>query len=276
VGKMESAFIAFSYHYDSDIGFVRTLARILENRRIPCWYLETLGQEQRSCLGLGYNWEKDPENWQAIFLEHLLHARGVIVVLSQDAKYSLETGGHGMWRETPAIEFIRKDNPERILEIEVFPIHDENENRLAEIVKWSKRILNLPAVHREPMDGRIAVSFNRPIRPLGKGPGGKYVPSYWCELVRLDLYDVEWCCRRCSLRSDNYEEAYWNPPHSCPRCGYGGEPETDDERENREDLEEFKARPEVQATVTKILERLSDFQEKKKKEIDEHHRNSKN
>jgi len=114
-------YVAVSYHYDSDIEFVRSLALLMLDRGIGCWYLETVIKRRRLWQDYAsgqFDWQEEPQNWQATFLEHLLSARGVIVVLGPHAKVSHQTEGRGMWRERPAIAFIRDDDPRRVIEIE--------------------------------------------------------------------------------------------------------------------------------------------------------------
>lgn len=220
-------YIAVSYHYDSDIGFVRKLALLLQDQGIGCWYLETVTRKQRPWqdhAGGQFDWQEEPQNWQATFLEHLLSARGVIVVLSPHAKVSHQTEGRGMWRERPAIEFIRDDDPRRVMEIGRSGEDQPTDELAARLIEWAQSIIALPAVNRLPMTGEVAASFNRPTGETGPAqlPERKTAHRDWCEIVRLDLYDGQWHCRRCGLRSWNYILALENPPAQCPRCGYAG------------------------------------------------------
>jgi hypothetical protein len=220
--------IAISYNYGSDIDFVRTLAVILQTHGVDCWYLETVKKKQRDVvdyLGGDFDWQEEPQNWQATFLEHLLSARGVIVVFSPLARESHQTEGRGMWRERPAINFISADNPSRVLEIDKFEHNGSFDSRVAEIIAWGRRIIRLPEANRQTMAGDVAASFNIPTGQTGplQLPERKSNYREWYELVRLDLYDGQWHCRCCGLSSWNYIIAHENPPCQCPRCGYSGE-----------------------------------------------------
>jgi hypothetical protein len=221
-------YIAVSYHYDSDIDFVRKLSAILQDQGLGCWYLETVTKKRRpwqDYAGGQFDWQEEPQNWLATFLEHLLSARGVIVVLSPHARESHQTEGRGMWKERPAIAFIREDDSKRVLEIERFDPDDPAEKRIAEIVRWAQGAITLPEVNRLAMTGEVAASFNTPTGVTGpvQLPERKTRNRDWCEIVRLDLYDGQWQCRRCGLKSWNYILAHENPPIRCPGCGYMGE-----------------------------------------------------
>ena len=220
-------YVALSYHYNSDIDFVRSLSSILQNQGMGCWYLETVVKKRRpwqDYVGGNFDWQEEPQNWQATFLEHLISARGVIVVLSIHAKESHQTEGRGMWMERPAITFIQNDNPKRVLEIESFDIDDPDDARIAKIVRWAQSVLALPEVNRGAMTDDVAASFNTPTGVSGPAqiPERKTNHRDWCEIVRLDPYDGQWHCRRCGLKSWNYILAHENPPIRCPRCGYMG------------------------------------------------------
>lgn len=221
-------YIAVSYHYDSDIEFIRQLAQLLHSRDIGCWYLETVTKKTRpwhDYAGGKFDWQEEPQNWQATFLEYLISARGVIVVLSPQAKISHQTEGRGMWREQPAIKFIKNDDPRRVIEIERSNEDLPSNELLERVIEWAQVVLALPAVDRQGMTGEVAASFNRPTGNTGPWqlPERKTAYRYWCEIVRLDLYDGQWYCRQCGLRSWNYILANENPPIQCPRCGYRGE-----------------------------------------------------
>jgi hypothetical protein len=218
-------YVAFSYHYNSDIDFVRRLASSLRREGIGCWYLETVVGQRRpwqDYAGGRFDWQEEPDNWQATFLEHLLAARGVIVVLSPSARVSHETEGRGMWRERPAIAFIREDDPRRVVEIEKSDERQSTDELPAGIIEWARVAITLPPVNRLAMTGEVAASFNRPTGETGPRqlPELKTTHNYWCEIVRLDLYDGQWHCRRCGLKSWNYIMALEDPPIQCPRCGY--------------------------------------------------------
>lgn len=71
-------------------------------------------------------------------------------------------------------------------------------------------------------------AFNRKLdaAEIVQSPEQKTRVTDWYELVRLDLYDVMWFCRRCSVESDNYILGTEVPPPVCPICGFKGyEPE---------------------------------------------------
>ena len=221
-------FVALSYHYDSDIKFVRHLARTLDDRGIGCWYLETVTKKRRpwqDYAGGNFDWQEEPQNWQATFLEHLLSARGVIVVLSSNAHQSHQTEGRGMWRERPAIKFIANDDSRRVLEIEVFEVESDSSDQVSRIEAWARTANSLPEVNRAKMTDEVAASFNTPTCASGpvQLPERKTHYRDWCEIVRLDLYDGQWHCRQCGQRSWNYILAHETPPIQCPRCGYAGE-----------------------------------------------------
>ena len=221
-------YVALSYHYDSDIEFVRRLVLLLQERGVGCWYLETVTEKRRpwqDYAGGKFDWQEEPQNWQGTFLEHLLSARGVIVVLSPHAKVSHQTEGRGMWRERPAIAFINDDDPRRVIEIERSNEDQPTDELLAKIMEWAKTAITLPEVNRLIMTGEVAASFNTPTGETGpmQLPERKTAHHDWYEIVRLDLYDGHWHCRRCGLKSWNYILAHENPPVQCPRCPYIGE-----------------------------------------------------
>ena len=221
-------FVAVSYHYKSDIEFVRQLAEALRDQGLGCWYLETVTKKRRPSedyLSGSFDWREEPQNWQATFLEHLLIARGVIVVLSREAHESRQMEGRCMWRERSAIEFIERDDQRRVLEVEVFDIDQDAEDRMSEVVIWARRAISLPRVNRAEMKGDVAAGFNLPTGVSGAMQLRERKTHYknWCEIVRLDLYDGQWHCRQCGLQSWNYVLAHENPPIQCPRCGYDGE-----------------------------------------------------
>ena len=223
-----TAYIAISYHYDSDIEFVRELASLLQDRGIGCWYLDTVTKRRRpwqDYAGGNFDWREEPQNWQATFLEHLLSARGIIVVFSPQAKISHETEGRGMWRERPAIGFIRDDDPRRVLEVERNHKDLPIDKLSVKVLQWAQMVITLPPVNRLAVNGQVAATFNTPTGETGpvQLPERKTSHHDWCEIVRLDLYDGQWHCRRCGLQSWNYILALENPPVRCPRCGYAGE-----------------------------------------------------
>lgn len=224
-----TGYIAFSYNYDADRQFVARIADEMQQRGISTWYLPELVKptnittQQR--LGGDFDWRQEPQNWHAAFAERLYEAKGIIVVLSPTARESYSTVGRGMWRERAAVDFIRQDNLSRVREIENPLANTEQaipEGLVAELVEWGKMVLNLPPVPRQSIGDPNA--FNTPTGETGplQLPERKSKPTDWYELVRLDLYDVEWHCRRCSLKSYSYIMAHENPPECCPRCGFDG------------------------------------------------------
>ncbi|MBK9681545.1 MAG: hypothetical protein IPO69_22265 [Saprospiraceae bacterium] len=94
-----------------------------------------------------------------------------------------------MWRERPAIDFIRKDNPKRILEVKKFEIELTQDKRLVEIVKWAKETIPLPEVDRKNMTEEVASSFNIPTGKVAglQLPERKSNHSDWYEIVRLEI-----------------------------------------------------------------------------------------
>jgi len=222
----DERYIAVSYNFEADYDFVAALSEELAGRSVPLWYLRELCPQTdvttNQRLGGDFDWRKDPQNWHAAFVEKLYEAHGVLVVLSARASDSYRIAGRGMWRERAAIEFVRGDNELRVLEID----RREFEARASLLVAanqveaWARAVLSLEAVPRQ----RIADpnAYNTPTGEKGPAqlPERKSSPTDWYELVRRDLYDVQWHCRRCSLTSYPYVMAHWDPPSSCPRCGF--------------------------------------------------------
>jgi ribosomal protein S27AE len=237
--------IAFSYHIATDYEFVRMLANALVAQGVPAWYLDKLSKPtdvtMEQYFGGLFDWRREPQNWHATFLDHLCQARGIIVVLSEHAQESRQSVGRGMWRERPAIEYLSADNPLRVREV-TRKTQVPNPELVSELATWGKQILVLPPVLRRTIDNPN--SFNRPTGERGpfQLPELKTRATVWYELVRRDLYDVQWHCRRCGLQSDTYIMAEVSPPLLCPRCGFEslpydsadvkGEPE-DSERERQ-------------------------------------------
>ena len=230
-------FIAFSYNYLSDLQFVEALADELLKHGVQTWYMPTAvtptGITSNNRLGGDFDWKADEYNWHARFMERLYEAKGIIVVVSAEARRSLDTIGRGMWRERVAVDFFRDDNPVRVREIENSLHRPEAEiprSLLIEMVSWGRSVLELPPVSRDKMSPQVAQSFNRQIRIKGGiRPGGPNTKvTEWCNIVRRDLYDIQWVCRRCSLVSDTYNMYEEEPPIVCPRCGYDGHPESDE------------------------------------------------
>lgn len=233
---MEDAYVVVSYHYNTDRPYVGWLAQELEKRQSPCWFLDDLSDPQtmttlRTDRDDRYptDWRAKLQNWQATWLEHVVNAAGVIVVTSQHSKGSESIPGRGMWREKPAIDFLREDDPLRVW------IHErprspripppDNQRIVAELVAWSEKIFALPPVFRAPIEdsGAPGSAWNTPEAGVRHWMHSetKTAATDWYELVRLDLYDVQWHCRRCGLKSANFIMGEEIPPHRCPRCGHG-------------------------------------------------------
>lgn len=224
-------FIATSYHFDGDRSFVDALCRGLANQGIRVWFLDYLmepkGFSTYDVLGAKRDWRLVPGNWQGTFVEHLLNARGVIVVFSAAAQTSYSMTGRGMWRERPAIDFVRRDNPLRVREVERPRTGDTVPGELlADLAGWGRRVLALPPVARTSMTSMEATEFNIATGESGAQqlPERKPPSDAWYELVRVDLYDVLWLCRSCGLSSVGFEMAAYDPPLRCPRCGFERQP----------------------------------------------------
>ena len=168
------------------------------------------------------------QNWQATYLHQVQHAQGVVVVHSTEAQASALTPGRGMWREADAVEYLKLDNPMRVKTIEnPFPRQipsDESLVDLIGLVGWAKDVLALPPVSRPEVTDNKRAAFNRKLEAAGgvQYPEAKTRVTDWYELVRLDLYDALWFCRRCSVASDNYILGTEVPPPVCPICGFKG------------------------------------------------------
>lgn len=201
----------------------------LAARGVPAWYLDKLIKPAdittEQYLGGLFDWRREPQNWHATYLDQLSRAGGIIVVLSESAAESRKQIGRGMWRERAAIEFFLADNPLRVREI-IRTSETPSDAMVSELATWGRQVLSLPSVLRKDIDNPNA--FNEPTG-LGRGiplqlPEGKSKATEWYELVRRDLYDVQWHCRRCGLQSDTYVMAQENPPAECPRCGFESMP----------------------------------------------------
>jgi len=222
-------YIAFSYNFSADYEFVVRLGTELERRGVSTWFLGELQHptdvtnQQR--LSGDYDWEAELDNWHATFVEHLIGATGIIVVLSDGARASHATLGRGMWRERAAVDFLRSDNALRVRDVENPTRRPGNaipEGLIHELVSWGQQVLNLSPVSRPSISDPN--SFNLPSGDMGRTqlPNRKSVVTEWYELVRRDIYDVQWHCRRCSLKSAPYIMRDENPPEKCPRCGFTG------------------------------------------------------
>lgn len=220
---MEPSYIAFSYHFATDYAYVHMLANALIAQGVPAWYLDKLekptdiSMEQR--LGGLFDWRREPQNWHATFLDHLCHASGIIVVLSDHAAESRQSVGRGMWRERAAIEYFLADNRLRVVEI-TRDADSPSPALVSDLIAWGREVLALPPVLRAKIENPNI--FNLPTGCSGplQMPELKTSSTAWCELVRRDLYDVQWHCRRCGLQSDEYAMAEATPPANCPRCGF--------------------------------------------------------
>ena len=226
---MSSSDIAFSYHFATDYEFVRLLANALVAKHVPAWYLDKLTKpidvKNEQYLSGEINWQNEPQNWHATFLDHLCRAAGIVIVLSEAAAESRRSVGRGMWRERAAVEFFLADNPLRVREI-VRSSGSPSDGLVQELASWGQRVLALGPVLRivvsDPNAFNESTGVDRGM-PL-QLPEMKSMPTEWYELVRRDLYDVQWHCRRCGLQSDTYIMAHEIPPPVCPRCGFESMP----------------------------------------------------
>lgn len=225
---MSNSYLAFSYHFATDYEFVRVLANALVAQGIPAWYLDNLTKPAdvtlEEYLGGLFDWRREPQNWHATFLDHLCRASGIIVVLSECAAQSREAIGRGMWRERAAIDYFLADNPLRVREI-TRDTETPSAQLIADLAAWGRQVFALPDVLRTTIDDPNA--FNRVTGERGLAiqlPELKTRPTCWYELVRRDLYDVQWHCRRCGLQSGAYVFAQEMPPTRCPRCDFENMP----------------------------------------------------
>lgn len=224
---MSDSYLAFSYHYETDFEFVCLLAKELVDRGVPSWYLDKLekpaGVKMEDYLGGTFDWRKEPQNWHATFLDQLCRSAGIIVLLSETADVSRHTIGHGMWRERAAIEYFLADNPIRVREV---PRQGDSPGAalVDELVQWGNQVLALPPVLRGAVSDPNAFNTSTGVSGPGQLPEIKTGPTAWYELVRRDLYDVQWHCRRCGLQSDPYAFSREVPPARCPRCDFADRP----------------------------------------------------
>lgn len=229
---MSASFIAFSYHFATDYEFVRMLANALVAQGVPAWYLDKLSKPadvtMEQHLGGLFDWRREPQNWHATFLDHLCRASGIIVVLSEPAAESRQSVGRGMWRERAAIEYFLADNPLRVREITRNTV-EPSPALVSDLAAWGKEVLTLPPVLRKtverPNDFNLPTGLRGPLQM----PELKTRATVWYELVRRDLYDVQWHCRRCGLESDPYIMSEQSAPLQCPRCGFDSQPVADPE-----------------------------------------------
>lgn len=221
-GPMSVSYIAFSYHFATDYEFVRMLANKLVAQGVPAWYLDQLSKPSdvtmEQYLGGNFEWRREPQNWHATFLDHLCQSSGIIVVLSEAAAESRQSIGRGMWRERAALEYFLADNPIRVREI-TRDTDVPSDTLVSDLAIWGKQVLALPPVLRKTISDPNA--FNRPSGLSGalQLPEMKTRATEWYELVRRDLYDAQWHCRRCGLQSYTYTPDECPPPR-CPRCNF--------------------------------------------------------
>jgi hypothetical protein len=199
------------------------LANALVAQGVPAWYLDKLSKPadvtMEQHLGGLFDWRREPQNWHATFLDHLCRASGIIVVLSESAAESRLSVGRGMWRERAAIEYFLADNPLRVREI-MRDTEEPSPVLVTDLAAWGKEVLTLPAVLRKTIEDPNAFNLPTGVRGLLQMPEMKTRATVWHELVRRDLYDVQWHCRRCGLESDPYIMSEQSPPLQCPRCGF--------------------------------------------------------
>jgi hypothetical protein len=95
---------------------------------------------------------------------------------------------------------------------------------LAGLEAWAKEVITLPPVFRPEVTDDERAAFNRKLdaAEICQSPEQKTRITDWYEVVRLDLYDVMWFCRRCSVESDNYILGTEVPPRQCPICEFKG------------------------------------------------------
>lgn len=220
---MTASYVAFSYHFATDYEFVRMLANALVAEGLPAWYLDKLSKPaevtMEQYLGGLFDWRREPQNWHATFLDHLCRASGIVVLLGEAAAESRQSIGRGMWRERAAIEYFLADNPLRVREI-TRGGETPSVQLVSELATWGKEVLALPPVLRSSVADPNVFNTRTGLSGPYQLPELKTRPTEWYELVRRDLYDAQWHCRRCGLQSDTYILAHENPPTQCPRCGF--------------------------------------------------------
>lgn len=217
------SYIGFSYHFATDYEFVRMLANALVAEGVPAWYLDRLAKPKdvslNQYLGGEFDWRNEPQNWHATFLDRICSASGILIILSGAAAESRLTTGRGMWRERAAIEFFGADNPMRVRKI-VRAGETPSSAIVTDLVSWGKQILTLGPVLRQTVSDPSSHNIPTGVRGPLILPEMKSRPTDWYEIVRRDLYDVQWHCRRCGLQSDTFIFAEERPPSQCPRCGF--------------------------------------------------------
>ena len=87
------------------------------------------------------------------------------------------------------------------------------------LIDWAKGVLKLDRVIR-PVSATEVVDSNAEAKALPiQIPETKSSYTEWYEIIRYDLYDGEWFCRRCG-QGGNYIFNSQAPPSKCPYCGY--------------------------------------------------------
>ena len=260
--NMSASYLAFSYHFATDYEFVRMLANALVAQGAPAWYLDKLSKPadvtMEQYLGGLFDWRREPQDWHATFLDHLCRASGIVVVLSEAAAESRHTIGRGMWRERAAIEYFLADNPLRVREI-TRDAETPGDALVSELAEWGKQVFALPPVLRRTIGNPNVFNQATGLRGPFQFPELKTRATEWYELVRRDLYDVQWHCRRCGLQSYPYIFAEESPPPQCPRCGFEKLPfdatgTNDDPPDLSDKEEEFLGK--VTASHAEMIERL--------------------
>jgi hypothetical protein len=220
---MNARHIGISYNFAGDINFVEDVASFLGSYGLAVWFIGRRGPDCNS------------KNWQVEFIDAMVAARGVLVVVSNAALPSIEEYGRGMWSELPLVRFLGDYDLDRVLLVKrtavptpapysafrsVGPLVTVAEASPArdQLRDWAARALAMPPV---PRPEAPAEALYRP----AASPVSFFEKSgvqTWYELERLDLYDEVWRCRRCGLRSESYIRVQQNPPVRCPRCDFGG------------------------------------------------------
>jgi tetratricopeptide (TPR) repeat protein len=88
-------------------------------------------------------------------------------------------------------------------------------------VSWAEKVLALPPLARPQLTYEERAALNKKVdSPIGLVEKTRFTD--WYELVRVDLYDVMWFCRKCGVQSESYIRGTEIPPIACPVCGFGG------------------------------------------------------
>jgi hypothetical protein len=234
-------YLAFSYNYASDRAFVGWLARQLSRRGIKTWYLADFNaEEMANCIDeserdtrYSKDWRLKPENWHATYLRTAQRAQGAILVTSPGAVGSLASTGRGMWLEQESIDYIFAERTKSVINpypLSAISTQLDSDSALrkavGELVDWGDSLFSSPLDYKPAFNPAQCSTFNIKTNE----PAGINYPTlimktsalYWCEVVRLDLYDVQWFCRRCAAESENFIYGPEEPPHRCPACGFKG------------------------------------------------------